>query len=200
MNLLILFLLLASGQLLASIVGISTHPLSREARVLSAEMTGYMSLRQEVGMGLRYTQELNRHQLFDVSASGGQDSRSFMLGTGVDFELLSESNYQPRVGLKPFAHYQRFENTGNTLLGLAPSLRKGFAVMGNEFFPYLALPVGMRIDSTSLEFNYYSSITIGASMPFPGDTSEKVLLSVEGNKNMGASSDYIGCLVSWIWK
>ena len=197
----ILFLLLIlSFNSFAGIVGISSHPLNDEGRVLSAEMTGYMSERNEMGMGLRYTQEVAPSRVLDVTASGGQESRSLMMGMGMDFELLKETISQPRLSLKPYLHYQKFESESANLLGVAPMMRKGFSVNGQEFFPYLAIPAGMEIDSSSDEFDYYASMTIGASMPFPGANNDKLLLSVEGNKNMGSSSDYIGCLVSWVWK
>lgn len=191
-------LLVSSFNTFASIVGISSHPLTEEARVLSAEMTGYMSQRQEMGMGLRYTQEVSRYRMLDITASGAQDSRGLTMGGGVDFEFLSEDLYQPRFSLKPYVQYQRFEDETSSVVGVAPMLRKGFSINGQEFFPYLAVPSGIKIDSDTDEFVYYASMTFGASMPVPG-AHEKLLLSLEGNKNMGASSDYIGCLVSWVW-
>ncbi|MCM2350576.1 MAG: hypothetical protein NDI69_11205 [Bacteriovoracaceae bacterium] len=194
---LVLFLSFTSQ---ASIVGISTHPLSDEGRVLSAEMTGYMSERNEMGAGIRYTQELERYKILDFAVSGGQDSRGLTVTTGLDYELLSEDMWQPRVSLKPYLQYQRFESQTSNLIGAAPTIRKGLSFSGQEFFPYLALPAGMKIDSSTDEFVYYASTTIGVSMPFPGGNNEKVLLSLEGNKDMGSSSDYIGCLVSWVWK
>jgi hypothetical protein len=118
----------------------------------------------------------------------------------MDFEILSEKINQPRVSLKPYLQYQRFEGTSSNLIGAAPSIRKGFSVQGQEFFPYLAVPTGMKIDSVTDEFVYYASVSFGASMPLPGAQNDKILLTLEGNKNMGASYDYVGCLVSWIWK
>lgn len=200
MKILILTFLFIPFTLLASVMGVSTHPFNDEARVLSAEMTGYMSQRHEMGAGLRYTQEVARYKTLDFSVAGGQDSRALLMGGGMDFELLSEDMNQPRVSIKPFFQYQKFEASTSNLIGAAPSIRKGFSVQGNEFFPYLALPTGIKIDSATDEFVYYASMTFGISMPFPGAQNEKILLSVEGNRNMGASSDYIGCLVSWIWK
>jgi hypothetical protein len=198
-NIIILSLLFSSFAQ-ASIMGVSTHPLGDEARVLSAEMTGYMSARNEMGAGLRYTQEVDRYKLLDFTVAGGQESRGLTAGMGMDFELLSEDIYQPRVSLKPYMQHQRFESLKSTLVGVAPAIRKGFSINGQEVFPYLAVPSGIKIDSDTAEFVYYSSLTFGASMPFPGGHNDKVLLSFEGNKNMGASSDYIGCLVSWVWK
>ncbi len=186
-----------STNVFASIVGVTTHPLSDEARVLSAEMTGYMSQRNEMGAGLRYTQGLGTN-LLDVTMGGAQDSRNLMLGAGMDFGILSEDLNQPRVSVKPFIQQLTFEDESSTIIGAAPSMRKGFATMGHEVFPYLSLPNGMRLDSESQEFIFYSSLTIGASVTIP-QSQERLVVSVEANKNLGASSDYVGALVSWIW-
>ncbi len=179
-------------------MGISTHPLNDEARVLSAEMMGFMSQRHEIGMGLRYTQELHKGQLIDLTAAGAPQARGLTIGGGMDFEILSEDVSQPRVSLKPYVQYIKFEDNRQNLIGLAPTIRKGLSVQGLEFFPYLALPSGLKLDSTA-NFVYYASLTLGTSMPFPGANTDKFLLSIEGNKNMGASSDYFGALVSWVW-
>lgn len=200
MKYILLALILAQTSVFASVVGISSHPLNPEARVLSAEMTGYMSQRNEMGGGLRYTHEIEEGRLMDFSVAGAQDSRGLMMGAGMDFELLKEDIYQPRVSFKPYIQYQKFENTKNNMIGAAPIIRKGFSTQGVEVFPYLSLPTGMKIDGASDEFKFYSSLTLGASMPFPGSGTDKVLLSLEGNKDFGASSDYVGCLVSWVWK
>lgn len=200
MKIIILLSLFTSVAAQASIVGISTHPLNDEGRVLSAEMTGYMSQKHEMGAGIRYTQEVDQYKILDLTASGAQESRGASMGAGLDFELLSEDVSQPRVSIKPYLQYQKFESETSTLMGAAPTLRKGFSIQGQEFFPYLAIPTGLRVDNSSDEFVYYASLTMGASMPFPGANNEKILLSLEGNKNMGSSSDYIGCLVSWVWK
>jgi hypothetical protein len=197
----VLFLLLAiSLPTFASVVGISTHPLNDEARVLSAEMTGFMSQQHEVGMGLRYTQELDTARILDISAAGGQDSRAFSLGAGMDLVALDEDVYQPRTSLKPFIQYQKIDGEKYNFVGVAPTLRKGFNIQGQDFFPYLGLPGGIKITNSNDEFVYFASVTLGASMPFPGFDHQNILLSLEGNKNLGATSDYLGCLVSWVWK
>ena len=75
---------------------------------------------------------------------------------------------RPRVSFKPYFQQQRFEDERFTLVGVAPTRRKGFSLQGNEIFPYLALPSGMNIDGKTEELTYYASLTMGASMPFPG--------------------------------
>lgn len=184
----------------ASVVGMSTYPINDEGRLVSAELTGHMSARNEMASGLRYTQEVDRDKILDVTVSGAQYSRGLNIGTGLDFTLLREDVSAPRISIKPYLQFQKFENQTSNLLGAAPIIRKGVSIQGREFFPYLAVPSGLKIDSATSEFVYYASMTLGASMPFPGANNDKVLLSLEGNRNMGASSDYIGCLVSWIWK
>ncbi|MGE3610354.1 MAG: hypothetical protein AB7I27_12250 [Bacteriovoracaceae bacterium] len=198
-TILFLFVLFSSSLVNASVVGVTTHPLNEGARVFSAEMTGYMNLRHEMGGGLRYTQEMKRNQLLDVTVAGAQESRAFTAGTGMDIAFLEEDVNQPRVSIKPYFQYQKFNDTSDNFFGAAPTIRKGFVVNDHEFFPYLAIPSGMKVNNDSSAFNFYSSLTLGASMPFPGQD-RNLLLSFEGNKNMGSSSDYIGCLVSWIWK
>ena len=72
MKQMIFIVLMVSLPASASIMGISTHPLNRQARVLSSEMTGYMSQRNEVGAGLRYTQEVAKGRLLDANVAGAQ--------------------------------------------------------------------------------------------------------------------------------
>lgn len=199
MKKLIFFAFLFSQSLGASVVGVTTYPLNEEARVFSAEMTGYMSERNEMGAGLRYTHEIERFKRLDFTVSGGQDSRALNMGTGVDLELLSEDVYQPRISFKPYFQYEKFEAETSTYIGGAPTIRKGVAINGQELFPYLAIPSGMKLDSDTNEFAFYSSLSLGASMPFPGVQNERVLLSLEGNVDLGSTSDYLGCLVSWMW-
>ena len=200
MKYIILSLTFLSFSSVASVVGISTHPLNEEARVFSAEMTGYMSQRHEVGMGLRYTQEVNPGQLLDVNVAGAQDSRGLTMGGGMDFALLNEDVSQPRVSVKPYYQFQKFETNTYSFIGAAPTMRKGFSLQGNEFFPYLATPTGMRLNGDTNEFNYYASLTLGISMPLPVEGGDRLLISMEGNKDLGSSSDYLGVLVSWVWK
>ena len=85
MKYILLVLVFAALNAQASVIGITTHPLNEEARVLSAEMTGYMSQRQEMGMGLRYTQEVNPGQRLDIAVGSAQYSRGLFLGGGMDF-------------------------------------------------------------------------------------------------------------------
>jgi hypothetical protein len=56
----------------ASVVGISTHSFSEEARVLSLETRGFLSQVHEIGLGAWSTQGLKGGELLDFMARGGQ--------------------------------------------------------------------------------------------------------------------------------
>jgi hypothetical protein len=199
MNKILLLIGLFSLNSWASVVGVSTHPMSEDTKLLSAEMSGFMSQRREMGAGLRYTQQVDEARTMDFAVSGGQNSRGFTFGAGLDFELLHEEIERPRVSVKPFVLQEHFERTNSTLIGLSPTIRKNFSFNGFEIFPYLALPNGIKIDNQSSEFVYSSSLTLGTSLPFPGANNDRVILNVEGNKDFGANSDYLAALVSWMW-
>jgi hypothetical protein len=195
-NFIILLLPISLG---ASVIGISTHPLTDQARLLSAEITGFMSNRNELGAGVRYTEKMYEGRVLDFNVSGGQLSRGLQMGSGMDFEIMSEDLYRPRVSMKSFLQFQKYENQSFAFFGGAPTLRTGLSLNGQEIFPYAAIPSGIKLDTMTNQFVYSSSLALGASLPLPS-AGDKVLFSIEANKNLGAASDYIGCLVSWIWK
>ena len=195
MKLIYLSLSLISCSVMASVVGISYHPMSNKARLFSAEMTGFMSGRNEMAAGARYTQKVSSDRVIDFTIGGGQLSRGVQIGTGLDFEVLSEDLNRPRFSVKSFLLYQKFEDQYFSLVGFAPTLRSGLSLNDQEFFPYMSIPSGIKLDTMTNEFVYLSSFTLGASFPFP-TAGDKVLFSLEANKNLRAASDYVGCLVS----
>lgn len=192
---LFVFLILAN----ASVVGITSYPLEERSKVISASMAGYFSQSHEVGMGLRYTQELEDDQLLDVYLSGAQQSRDYIFGSGVDFQVLEEQDHWPRFSLKPFYRYQKFEDTKEGVIGGAPTVRKRFALFDRELIPYLAFPSGIKIDSYTDIYSYYASLSFGATIPVPIRSGKDLLVTLETNKNFGASSDSVEVLVSWVW-
>lgn len=176
-------------------MGISTHPLKYNSQAFTAEMLGHMGHTREMGMGVRYTRDLDYFRRFDVGVSAGESSESYQIGTGLEMEVLSEDMSSPRIGLKGFYHYRKEQVANYSLLGIAPNVSKGFVIEGMEFFPYMALPLGVKIDNGSDEFRYFAALSTGVSVPVLRD----VLVNLELNRDLGASSDYIGLLISWMW-
>lgn len=195
-----ILMILISTPAFSSVTGVTTHPLSDEARVISGELMGFFNRRHEMGAGLRYTHAVLDGHLLDLGIAGGQYARSFTMRAGLDFELLDEESSQPRVSIKPFWQNQRINRESYSVLGAAPTLRKSVSLEQFEFYPFIGLPNGIAIDGENDELDFYSSVSFGASMPFPGAQNDKLALTLEGNKNLGAADDYVSVLVSWIWK
>lgn len=199
MKIIALILLSLSNTLYASIVGITPHALSDEARVLTAEMAAYMSQRREMGMGLRYTHGITPGRLLDITVGSGQNSRGFYFGGGMDFELLHDEGNQPRISIKPFYQHQRFDSNNLSVVGAAPTLRKGLNILEQDFYPYLAFPSGIQVDSSDDSFKYFGSLTLGATAPLPVASGKELMAGFEASKDLGASSDYLSASISWIW-
>lgn len=191
----ILFLLFSS-HLYSSVIGISSYPLHRNAQIISAEMTGFMGTEREVGMGLRYLQKLNSIQTIDLAASGGQQQRAWQMGAGLDFKIMSEEGNLPRLSVKPYWQYQKIAEENFVTTAIAPTMSKGFVIQGYEFYPFISIPTGIRTASSTNEFTYLAAANFGAVLPVP---QERLLLSFEANRNLGASTDYLSVLVSWLW-
>lgn len=179
----------------ASIMGISTHPLKIHSQAFTAEMLGHMGQSREIGMGARYTSDVDYFKRFDVAFSAGEDSQSYLIGTGLEVEILSEDIEKPRMGVKGFYQYKKEQLSNYSHIGIAPNVSKGFSLEGIEFFPFVALPVGIKIDNASDKFIYSAALSMGVSVPVVRD----VLVNLELNRDLGASSDYIGLLFSWMW-
>src|SRR5690606_757021 len=191
--LLLYFFLL--GPVEASIMGISTHPLKFNSQAFTAEMLGQMSQSREMGTGVRYTRDLDYFKRLDVGVSAGEKSESYQISSGLEVEVMSEDIDVPRIGIKGFYQYKKELVSNFSLIGIAPNVSKGFSIEGLEFFPYLALPMGLKIDNASDEFLYSAALSTGMSVP----VNRQVLVNLELNRDLGASSDYIGLLISWMW-
>lgn len=191
----ILFLLFSSHSY-SSIIGVSSYPLHRNAQIISAEMTGFMGIEREIGMGVRYLQKLNSIQTIDIAASGGQQERAWQVGAGLDFKVLSEEGHLPRLSVKPYWQSQRIGTEKFVTTAIAPTVSKGFVVQGYEFYPFVSIPSGIRTISSTNQFTYLAAANFGAVLPVP---QERLLLSFEANRNFGASTDYLTLLVSWLW-
>ena len=183
----------------ASVVGITTHPQSDEARVLSLETAGYFSHRHEMSGGIRYTHGFSDSELLDIAIGAGQYSRGMTVSVGMDFELLKDEDNQPRLSLKPFFQHQKFDSSKHSNLGFAPILRKGLNISGLDFYPYLAIPTGMKLDSETDEFKYFAQASLGATFTIPG-TQDSLALGFEGSKNLGSANDSLNLNISWVWK
>lgn len=152
-------------------MGISTFPLEQDKKLLSAEVTGIVSNGGGVGLQARYTQKLNELSSVDagLGISGGE--RSARLFAGYDYELFPDYDIQPRTSVKAFIENSKEFGTRRNILGIAPTVSKGFSVYGQEAFPYLSLPYGISLDGKKNSYQTTLSANIGFSTVIPSEQS-----------------------------
>ena len=150
-------------------MGISTFPLEEDKKVLSAEVTGIVSNGGGVGLQARYTQKLNTVSSVDagLGISGGE--RSARLFAGYDYELFPDYDIQPRTSVKAFIENSKEFGTRRNILGLAPTVSKGFSFWGQEAFPYISLPYGISLDGKRNQYETTLSANIGVSGVIPAE-------------------------------
>ena len=152
-------------------MGISTFPLEADKKLLSAEVTGIVSKGSGVGLQARYTQKLNEVSSVDagLGISGGE--RSARLFAGYDYELFPDYDIQPRTSIKAFVENSKEFGTRRNILGIAPTVSKGFSFWGQEAFPYLSLPYGISLDGKKNSYETTLSANAGFSTVIPSENS-----------------------------
>lgn len=165
-------------------MGISTFPLEQEKKIISAEVTGIVSDGGGLGLQARYTQKLNEASSVDagLGISGGE--RSARLFAGYDYEIFPDYDIQPRTSIKAFIENSKEFGTRRNILGIAPSVSKGFNFWGHEAFPYLSLPYGISLDGKK---NQYET-TLSANLGVSGLISSEYLIT---NKPVTANAEVI---------
>jgi hypothetical protein len=144
-------------------MGISTFPLAEAQKVLSAEVTGIVDNGSGVGLQARYTQKLNNVSAVDAGVGIAGGERSARLFAGYDYELFPDYDIQPRTSLKAFIENSKEFGTRRNIIGLAPTVSKGFSFWGHEAFPYLSLPYGISLDGKKNSYETTLSANIGIS-------------------------------------
>lgn len=178
----IIAMVLGSNTAHAYGTGLSTFPLEAEKKVISTEVTGIVSSGGGMGLQARYTQKLNEDVTADagLGISGGQ--RSARLFAGYDYQLIPDYESQPRTSLKAFVENSKEYDKRRNILGIAPTLSKGFVIYDHEAFPYISLPYGISLDGSQQSYKTTLSANIGITGILPGDflsSTKKITASAE---------------------
>lgn len=175
--------------------GISTFPLEAETKFVSAEFTGITSAGGGIGMQTRYTQKLNETGTIDagLGISGGE--RSARLFAGYDYMLFPDYDNQPRTSIKAFVENSKEFNARRNILGIAPTVSKGFSFWGKEAFPYLSLPYGISLDGRNNSYNTTLSANLGISGIIPADVGPDKQLTANAEAIISLKNSFSGVFV-----
>ncbi len=170
LKLLTLSMILGSSQAFALGMGQSTYPLLTNKKFLSTEITGITSSGGGLGVQARYTYKVNKAATVDGGigvASGERPSRIF---AGLDYELYPDYMKQPKISLKAQIENAKEFNIGTTDITFAPTLSKGFVFWGQEAYPYVAVPLGFKLDTDKSTYESTMSVNVGinGNLPFRG--------------------------------
>lgn len=150
-------------------IGVSTFPMMTDTKMVSAEFTGITSTGGGVGMQARYSQKMNSALMLDAGVGLGAGERSNRLFAGADYEILPDYMNQPRVSVKTtLSNAREFEKRRN-ILSLAPTLSKGFSFWGEEAYPFVALPMGLSLESGSKTYETVMALSLGMTGQLPVD-------------------------------
>ncbi|MFA6236854.1 MAG: hypothetical protein WC635_05950 [Bacteriovorax sp.] len=175
--------------------GLSSFPLETETKLISAELTGITSTGGGVGMQARYTQKLTEKGTIDggLGISGGE--RSARLFAGFDYEIFPDYENQPRTSIKAFFENSKEFRVRRNIIGVAPTVSKGFSFWGKEAFPYLSVPYGISLNSTTNSYNTTMSANLGISGIIPADVGPDKQLTANAEVIVGLKDSFSGAFV-----
>lgn len=172
--------------------GLSSFPLEVETKLISAEFTGITSTGGGIGMQARYTQKISEKGTIDagLGISGGE--RSARLFAGYDYELFPDYENQPKTSIKAFIENSKEFRDRRNILGIAPTISKGFSFWGKEAFPYISLPYGISLNGNSNSYNTTLSANFGVSGVIPADVGPNKQLTANAEAIIGVKDSFSG--------
>lgn len=124
-----------------------------------------------------------------LGIAGGE--RSGRLFAGYDHEIIPDYESQPRLSVKAFFENSKEFEARRNILGIAPSISKGFSFWGHEAYPYLSLPYGISLNGTTQTYQSTLSANLGVTGLLPKDWSSKQLTS-NAEVILGLNNSYTG--------
>ncbi len=172
--------------------GLTSYPLEVETKLISAEFTGITSTGGGLGLQARFTDKLSESGTIDagLGISGGE--RSARLFAGYDFELFPDYENQPRTSIKAFIENSKEFNARRNILGLAPTVSKGFTFWGKEAFPYLSIPYGISLNGTNNSYSTTLSANLGISGVIPAEVGANRQLTANAEAIIGLKDSFSG--------
>jgi len=165
-------------------VGYSSFPLKMKEKLLSAEATGILMDGGGIGMQGRFTYKAIDQILLDAGVGFSGGDRSSRLFAGADYEIFPDYMNQPRFSMKAVVERAKEFKNQELILGITPTVSKGFNFWGHEGFPYVAVPVGLGLATESNTYQTKASLTLGINGKLPFENYKNLTGSIETNFNL----------------
>ncbi len=178
--------------------GITSFPLEEGKKVISTEVTGIVSSGGGIGLQARYTQKLNEGSTVDAGLGIAGGERSARLFAGYDYQIIPDYENQPRISLKSFIENSKEFGARRNILGLAPTVSKGFSFWEHEAFPYISLPYGISLEGKQNSYKTTLSANIGVSSVIAGDfISSKKPITANAEVIIGLNNSFSGVFLGF---
>jgi len=202
-----LLLLCSTISAFASTVGVSTHPIKKGKHFVHAGVTGFLGgsetiydygrliKKEGTGFGVvaRYVYRFHEKMIVDagIGVAGGAHKDRFFVG--LDYLIFPDYAKQPRVSTKVSLASSNEFKSRRTILGLAPTVSKGFTFWKKEAYPFISLPLELSLNSKTEKYKTVARVHFGATANVPIEGYEKWVATLEGN--IGLKDSYSGFLV-----
>ena len=166
---------------MANTVGVSAHPFVLKNKAVQTEFTGNFSGGSGVGVQARYIHKINQDLRLDGGVGIQAGERSSRVILGADYLLYPDHRNQPRISMK--GTYERLREYSRAIdaIGITPTISKGITIGGNEAFPFIALPVKLKLDSDSQSYERSTSLAMGMTGPLPIKGYRHLIGNIETN-------------------
>ncbi len=171
----------------ANSVGITTYPLILQKHIFSAEFNGVMSEGGGFGLQGRYTRLLNERTIMDggFGLSAGDRSNTIFLGTA--YELFADYQKQPRVTIRGQWESANEYDSHYNIITFTPIVSKGFVMGGKNFFPHIALPYSINLNSRNASYKTTIATTMGISGNIPVEGYQHLIGTLEARFSLNNS-------------
>lgn len=165
----------------ANTVGVSAHPFVLKNKAIQTEFTGNFSGGSGVGVQARYVHKLNQDLRLDGGFGLQAGERTSRIIMGADYMLYPDHRNQPRISLK--GTYERLREFSRNVdaIGITPTVSKGVTIGGNEAFPFIALPVKLRLASDTSTYERETALSMGMTGPLPIKGYRHLIGNIEAN-------------------
>ncbi len=174
--------------------GLSTFPWQSNKKILSTELNGIADEQGGAGLTARFTNKLNEQISWDAAVGITRGDRAGnMVSVATDYEFYPDYAKQPRFAIRGSMESTKEFNERTVIIGLSPTLSKGFSFWGHEAFPHLSLPMGLVLNGPKSTYETRFNLNVGITGKIPHPDYQNLTAKLEGS--LGLKDSYSSVLL-----